>query len=186
LIDTISWMAIIISIHELIGISITLPGQDVETYKKTTTKIANLKKFHKNDIAPNWYTYIDSFSFQIKLVSFPLLDNYRRSFRTFMVHIHWASHARNQWSHARLQFFFLMQGFTAVFFHHIVIVSDINYHNMVKKILYTYVYHVVYYPGRCEALHEITDEITQCMCTISRHQHSANSIKFFQTLTKPL
>ena len=29
--------------------------------------------------------------------------------------------------------FFLMQGFKAIFFHHIVIVSDINYHNMVKK-----------------------------------------------------
>ena len=27
----------------------------------------------------------------------------------------------------------LMQGFKAVFFHHFVIVSDINYHNMVKK-----------------------------------------------------
>ena len=29
--------------------------------------------------------------------------------------------------------FFLVQGFRAVFFHHIVIVSCINYHNMVKK-----------------------------------------------------
>ena len=55
-----------------------------------------------------------------------------------MVHIHWVSHAR-------LQFFFLIQGFKAVFFHHIVIVSDINYHN------------IVYYLGKCEALHEITD-----------------------------
>ena len=55
---------------------------------------------------------------------------------TVMVHIHWASHAWNQWSHARLQFFFLMQGFKAVFFHHIVIVSDINYHNMVKNTVY--------------------------------------------------
>ena len=50
-----------------------------------------------------------------------------------MVHIHWASHARNQWSHARFQFLFLMQGFKALVFRHIVIVSDINYHNMVKK-----------------------------------------------------
>ena len=55
---------------------------------------------------------------------------------SLLVHIHWASHARNQWSHVRLQFFFLMQGFIAVFFHHIVIVSDITYHNMVKNTVY--------------------------------------------------
>ena len=55
-----------------------------------------------------------------------------------------------------LQFFFLMQGFKAVFFHHIVNVSDINYHNMVKKYC-IHMYSIVYYLRNCEALHEITD-----------------------------
>ena len=55
----------------------------------------------------------------------------------------------------------LMQGFKAVFFHHIVIVSDVNYHNMVKKILYTYAYHTVYLLRKCEALDEITDFVHQ-------------------------
>ena len=32
------------------------------------------------------YKYVEGFSFQIKLVSFPLLDNYKRSFRTFGSH----------------------------------------------------------------------------------------------------
>jgi len=49
------------------------------------------------------------------------------------------------------------------FFCHIVIVSDINYHNMVKKILYTYVYHIVYCLGNFEALHEITDFVHQML-----------------------
>ena len=31
------------------------------------------------------------------------------------------------------------------FFYHIVIVYVRNYHNMTKKILHTYVYHIVYY-----------------------------------------
>ena len=48
-----------------------------------------------------------------------------------------------------------------VFFYHIVIVYVRNDHNMVKKILYTYIYHIVYYQGNCEALHEITDLVHQ-------------------------
>ena len=56
-----------------------------------------------------------------------------------------------------------MQGFKVVYFHHIVIVSDICYHNMVKKILYTYVYHIVYYLRKCEALHEITDFVHEML-----------------------
>jgi len=64
----------------------------------------------------------------------------------------------------------LMQGFTVsqviknmvyisiqYFFYYIVIISDLYYHNMVKKILYTYVNHVVDYLGNCKALHKITD-----------------------------
>ena len=57
--------------------------------------------------------------------------------RTLMVHIHWASDERDQWSHARLHNFpgNKLYGIHkyAVFFYHIVIISDINYHNMVKK-----------------------------------------------------
>ena len=53
------------------------------------------------------------------------------------VHIHWASHARDPWSHARLHSFpgnqqCCLHMYT-VFFHHIVIVFVRNYHNMVKK-----------------------------------------------------
>ena len=32
-----------------------------------------------------------------------------------------------------------------------------------KKILYTYLYHIVYYLGNCEALHEITDLVHQML-----------------------
>ena len=32
-----------------------------------------------------------------------------------------------------------------------------------KKILYTYVYHIVYYLGKCEALHEITDFVHEML-----------------------
>ena len=32
-----------------------------------------------------------------------------------------------------------------------------------KKILYTYVYYIVYYPRKCEALHEITDFVHEMM-----------------------
>ena len=50
------------------------------------------------------------------------------SLKPIMVHIHWASHARNQWSHARLHIFLGKQQcgihMYAVFFHYIVIVSD--------------------------------------------------------------
>ena len=58
-----------------------------------------------------------------------------------------------------------------VFFYHIVIISDANYHNMVKKVLYTSVYHIVYYLGNSEALHEITDHVHEMLsvcavCTI--------------------
>ena len=55
------------------------------------------------------------------------------------------------------------------FFHHIVIVSDKNYHNMVEKRLYAYVYHIVGYLGKCEVLHEITDlvhEMLTAQCTL--------------------
>ena len=48
-------------------------------------------------------------------------------------------------------FIFLMQGFKAVFFHHIVIVSDLNYHN------------IVYYLEKCEALLEITDFVHETL-----------------------
>ena len=37
---------------------------------------------------------------------------------------------------------------------------------MVKKILYTYVYHIVYYLRKCEALHEISDFVHEMLCTI--------------------
>ena len=50
-----------------------------------------------------------------------------------------------------------------VFVYLFVIISDINYHNMVKKILYNYVYHIVYYLGKCEALHEITDFVHEML-----------------------
>ena len=50
-----------------------------------------------------------------------------------------------------------------VFFHHIVIVFDRNYHNMMKKILYTYVYHIVDYLGNCEVLYEIMDLMHQLL-----------------------
>ena len=54
-----------------------------------------------------------------------------------MVHIHWASDARDPWSHAGLPSFpdnqhHGMHMYT-VFLYHIVIVSDKNYHNMVKN-----------------------------------------------------
>ena len=55
------------------------------------------------------------------------------------VHIHWASHARDPWSHARLHSFpgnqkcGLHKHIYTVFFHHIVIVFVRNYHNMVNK-----------------------------------------------------
>ena len=65
-----------------------------------------------------------------------------------MVHIHWASHARNQWSHARLHIFpgKKLNGIHkyTVFFNHILIVYVRNYHNKVKKYC-------------LEAMHEITD-----------------------------
>ena len=53
------------------------------------------------------------------------------------MHIHWASDARDQWSHARLHNFpdnklYGIHKYT-VFFYHIVIVYVRNYHNMVKK-----------------------------------------------------
>ena len=53
-----------------------------------------------------------------------------------MVHIHWASHARDPWSHARFHSFAgnpVVYTFVHSIFHHIVIVSDKNYHNKVKK-----------------------------------------------------
>ena len=37
------------------------------------------------------------------------------------------------------------------------------YHNMVKKILYTYVYHIIGYLENCEALHEITDLVHEML-----------------------
>ena len=57
---------------------------------------------------------------------------------TILVHIHWASHARNQWLHTRLHIYLQQCGIHmyTVFFHHIVKASDKNYHNTVKKILY--------------------------------------------------
>ena len=53
-----------------------------------------------------------------------------------------------------------------------MIVSDKKYHNIVgKKILYTYVYHIVGYlillgtiVGNCEALHEIMDLVDLSVC----------------------
>ena len=58
--------------------------------------------------------------------------------------------------------FFPMQGFKAVFFHHIVPVSDINYHNMVKKyciLMYT----IQFFTWENEALHEITDFVHEML-----------------------
>ena len=88
-----------------------------------------------------------------------------------MVHIHWASHARNQWSHARLHIFpgnklYGIHKYT-VFVYHIVIVYVRSYHNMVKKYC-------------CEVLHEkkklslawdhwFRAWDAQCMCTITNH-----------------
>ena len=87
---------------------------------------------------------------------------------TAMENIHWASHARNQWSHARLHIFAgnILYGILnyTVFFYHIVIVYVRNYHNMVKKYC-------------LEALHEkkklslawdhwFRAWDAQCMCTI--------------------
>ena len=64
-----------------------------------------------------------------------LLKSLKKS--SIKVHIHWASHARDLWSHTRLYSFLGKQQSGTykytVFFHHIVIVSDKNYHNMVKK-----------------------------------------------------
>ena len=34
---------------------------------------------------------------------------------------------------------------------------------MVKKILYTYAYHIVYYLRKCEAFHEITDFVHEML-----------------------
>ena len=60
-----------------------------------------------------------------------------------MVHIHWASRARNQWSGS------IFPPYCESFWHKLS-----QYGN---KILYTYVCHIVYYPRKCEALHEIID-----------------------------
>ena len=93
---------------------------------------------------------------------------------TIMVHKHWASDARNQWSHARLHNFLCNQQcgmhMYTVFFHNIVIVLARNYHNMVKKYcihMYTSLLELGYL-GKCEDLHEITDFVHEmlnvCAC----------------------
>ena len=67
-----------------------------------------------------------------------------------MVHIYWASHAQNQWSHARLQSS-ICSPYCDSFWHKL---SQYG-----KKLLYTYVYHVVYYP----ALHEIINFVHEML-----------------------
>ena len=56
---------------------------------------------------------------------------------SLVVHIHWASHARDPWSHATLHRFKGNQQcgmlMCIVFFHHIMIVFVRNYYNTVKK-----------------------------------------------------
>ena len=86
-----------------------------------------------------------------------------------MVHIHWASHARNQRSHARLHIFsgnklYGLHKYTA-FFYHIVIVYVRNYHNMVKKYCFEALLQKKNWSLAWD--HWFCARDAQCMCTIT-------------------
>ena len=74
---------------------------------------------------------------------------------TKSAHVYWASHARDPWFHARLHSFPSNQQcgihMYTVFVHHIIIVSDINYHNMVKNTVYICIPHC-WLPGKLWSL----------------------------------
>ena len=87
--------------------------------------------------------------------------------RTLMVHIHWASHARNQWSHTRLQGS-IFSPYCDSFWHKL---SQYG-----KRILHSYVYHIVYYLRKYEALHEITDFVNEMLTSMYVHHYNSDNI----------
>ena len=85
-----------------------------------------------------------------------------------MVHIYWASDARNQWSHAKLHIFLGNQQCGIHMYLYNIFLPywysfwlKLSYYG--KKILYTYVYHIVGYLGKCEALHEIINFVREML-----------------------
>ena len=98
-------------------------------------------------------------------------------FIRLMVHIHWASDARNQWSHSRLHNFpgNKLYGMhkNKILLYYIVIVYVRNDHTMVKNTLYLCIPYSLL-PGKLWSLawdHWSRASDAQCMCTISVQEH---------------